>query len=112
MENNTPKKLTKAAAIVSLAAALAATPISAGGFVNATEDYAQAGGYGAPARARVELSFANTGVSQDDQDNDQDGITYAELHAEHYYQYGETVSTAATAWAYGKMIGNERWVRS
>ena len=121
MENNTPKKLTKAAAIVSLAAALAATPVGADGYAIAVPGYAEAEASvefsselspGETVNVFVSLSFQYAGSHLSDEGAE---YAYAELSrsdVEEKYNLldaGDAVSAMARAMVGDEQVGYDFW---
>ena len=112
MENkNTGKKLARSAAIVSLAAALAATPIMADGLggTSVSAYYAYAYSTFNNPSVSVEVSCVYGGDSMFDNDSDGDGTATAEIDLTND-RIGDARRSYAAVYANGDLVGYDEWL--
>lgn len=110
MSNKPARKVIETAVTLTMTAILATMPVAAASlYVNATSSGAVAHALGITPTAYAELSCEYGGVPKYDNDPDNNNEAYARVVASEGVNYGEILSTSATAWAHGEEAESDYW---
>lgn len=110
MENNSAKKLSRAAAILSLTAVLASMPVSASTYAAATSSGAEARATGRAPGVYVEVSceYGSTSRSSSS-DKSLASVETSISVSDADYHDGDVRGTFASAWAEGEEVATAYW---